>query len=352
MAERGPLVLADAIADPLMGAGADEGLRMWAGAPLVAADGRALGALLIADRRPRELTGAEQATLGVLAQLTTARIELTAQRRAEALLGAEAAVLERMAAGAPLVETLTSVARLVEEHAAVGEVSVRVVGDDGEPVVAAGDTPALPTGLMEALMAASGGRAPRRGGALFAGARHERRPVVVEDIETAGVGERYRSVVRGLGFRSVWALPVESARSGRLLGVMTMYGRRSGAPSAEQRRVVGLAGDLAAIAIERRATEDELARRVSYDALTGLPNRATLLRRLDAALDRARVGRTGTGRPAAAPAAAAPPDNRAGPPGAGGKVAVLMPTLFDTSSTGALSGGNRRATTRSLNFRP
>src|SRR5439155_971825 len=71
VAEGAVLVVPDAHEDPLMakGAGApDPALRMWAGTPLVTADGQPLGALLVADRRPRELTGTEQATLDALAQ--------------------------------------------------------------------------------------------------------------------------------------------------------------------------------------------------------------------------------------------------------------------------------------------
>ena len=326
VAEGAVLVVPDAHEDPLMakGAGApDPALRMWAGTPLVTADGQPLGALLVADRRPRELTGTEQATLDALAQLASARIELTAgQRRTEGLVRAGADVLALMAAGAPLVDTVTAVARLVERHAGVAEVTIQVVGDDGEPVVA-GTAPPLPTGLVEAL----GGRGGRRRGALFAEGRHERRTVVVEDIRVTEVGERYRALVTGHGFRSVWALPVESARNGRLLGIMTMYGRAPGAPSADQRQVIAQAGDLAAIAIEGRATEDELARQTSFDALTGLPNRATLLQRLDEALERARRDRSETGPGPARPAGGSRVDNRSGPPAGQGKVAVLMVDL-------------------------
>ena len=110
-------------------------------------------------------------------------------------------MLALIAAGAPLVDTVTAVARLVERHAGVAEVTIQVVGDDGEPVVA-GTAPPLPSGLMEAL----GGRGGRRRGALFADGRHERRTVVVEDIRVTEVGERYRALVDWIG-KSLAVIP-------------------------------------------------------------------------------------------------------------------------------------------------
>ncbi len=81
---RQPLVLADARRDPrLRGSGAlrDLGVVAYLGAPLIAPDGHALGALCAIDARPRDWTADEVATLVDLAGSVIGEVELRARRR-------------------------------------------------------------------------------------------------------------------------------------------------------------------------------------------------------------------------------------------------------------------------------
>jgi PAS domain S-box-containing protein len=68
----------------------DLGIRFYAGAPLVNADGAVLGTLCVMDRVPRTLTAAQEETLRVLARQVMAQFELrhreNEQRRAVAAL--------------------------------------------------------------------------------------------------------------------------------------------------------------------------------------------------------------------------------------------------------------------------
>ncbi len=86
-----------------------------------------------------------------------------------------------------------------------------------------------------------------------------------------------------------WVEPIASGDGGPPIGVFSCYFPGPYEPDSEARHVVGLARDLAAIAIEKQRSEDKLGYQAMHDALTGLPNKALLLDRL--ASDAARRGR-------------------------------------------------------------
>ncbi len=87
---------------------------------------------------------------------------------------------------------------------------------------------------------------------------------------------------------------LEDAISMLALGEETFLGDEVAVGSAHYHRVVSLSSGNALIRLyltditERKELEDQLSRRVFRDGLTGLPNRALLMNRLDHALERAR----------------------------------------------------------------
>lgn len=74
------LVVDDATADPRFAGNplvtGDPGIRFYAGAPLLTAEGHALGTLCAIDRKPRSLTNAQRSILTDLAALAQGRIEI------------------------------------------------------------------------------------------------------------------------------------------------------------------------------------------------------------------------------------------------------------------------------------
>ncbi|MDR7274465.1 GAF domain-containing sensor histidine kinase [Catenuloplanes atrovinosus] len=79
VADRGMLEVGDAAGDarfadsPLV---AEEGVRFYAGAPLLMQDGHAVGTVCVMDREPRELTGDQRRALRALARHAAAHLEL------------------------------------------------------------------------------------------------------------------------------------------------------------------------------------------------------------------------------------------------------------------------------------
>ncbi len=78
------------------------------------------------------------------------------------------------------------------------------------------------------------------------------------------------------------------AGDGRARGAFLLHGPAGEEAGPDERKVLETARRLAVVAIEQRQLTDELAYQALHDALTGLPNRSLLERRLDQTLAEAR----------------------------------------------------------------
>jgi PAS domain S-box-containing protein len=220
----------------------------------VAADGRVRE---VAVERSNDPANPTRALLAKAFPLTGGRVglavedvtEMTVARR---LKDAEHHVLERIASGAPLAETLEAIATAVEEHSPPILASVLLLDADGLHVEH-GAAPSLPPAYIAAIDGLPiGPRAGSCGTAAFL-----RRPVFVEDIETDRLWDDYRATARAHGLRSCWSTPILS-NDGLVLGTFALYDRTPRLPSAEDRALIDRATHLAGIAIEQRQLEDQL----------------------------------------------------------------------------------------------
>ena len=210
--------------------------------------------------------------------------DITEQREAEALVADQARILEMIARGAPLEDTFTELCEVVEAHAPDVVCSVSVVHDANADVLCTGAAPSLPEGFVHALDGLRIG--PRS--ASCGTAAHLGEAVVVTDVATDPLWEEFRELAMSHGIRSAWSSPITTSAEGRVLGTLCLYSREPASPSRRHEQLVEMVVHHAAIAIERKRFEAQLAHQAHHDPLTRLPNRVLFMEFLVLALARAR----------------------------------------------------------------
>ncbi|HLI52630.1 MAG TPA: ATP-binding protein, partial [Thermomicrobiaceae bacterium] len=202
-------------------------------------------ALADSDERLRAITALQQKASSLEAEV--------AQRKAsEALLAVQSQVLAMIAVGKPLVEVLTTLARMIEEQADDGIVCSVLVRDPEHQQFNLGIAPSLPAAYIDTLA-----RAPISEPYLGPCGRvaHLGEEVVSADIATdERWPEAWRQLALSHNLHTCYATPIVDA-GGSVLGSFGMYYRRPHEPKPADSRLVETATYLAAIAIEQRQTE-------------------------------------------------------------------------------------------------
>jgi diguanylate cyclase (GGDEF)-like protein/PAS domain S-box-containing protein len=202
------------------------------------------------------------------------------RRRAQMLTNHQAEILEQIARGVPLEETLTGIAKMFEQHFP-GYVGAIWLFDAQRDQLRVGARPALSADFDHAYEGEHG----RRGPGIVAVETGE--PVVISDIVEEPPSS-WRSTAVEHDMRSCWSTPVFASDGQRVLGALDVYARNPTEPTVEQQQIASLVTHLAAIAIERKEFEDRLAHQSLHDPLTALPNRTLFLDRLAQAIARCR----------------------------------------------------------------
>ena len=181
-------------------------------------------------------------------------IDATIRKRAKALLAGQNALLEMVARGACLQDTLDSLMRLVESLSDGVLCSVMLLDEDGCHMRCA-SSPSLPrayTDLLEGLEI--GPSVGSCGTSMF-----HREAVEVSDIMQDPLWAPYRDLVAPFGLRACWSMPI-LLNADLVLGSFAMYHREVRRPTPDDRALIGAATHIAGIAIERTRRERELQR--------------------------------------------------------------------------------------------
>ena len=164
-------------------------------------------------------------------------------------------VLEMVASGAPLSDTLVNIVRLLEAHAEGMVCSILLLGPNGKNVQH-GAAPSLPEAYVRAVDGSPIG--PRNGScgtAMFL-----KQPVVVTDVMTDPLWADYREHAAICGFRACWSTPILSSQ-GNVLGSFAMYGKETRGPNPHEKHLIAVATHITGIAIERKLAEDAVRER-------------------------------------------------------------------------------------------
>jgi PAS domain S-box-containing protein len=176
-------------------------------------------------------------------------IDITERKRAEALLAGQNRILEMIARGRPLAETLDGLTRFIEAQCAGMLCSVLLLDEAGQHLQH-GAAPSLPEAYSRAIHGLAIG--PRVGSCGTAAFRRE--AVVVTDTYEDPLWADYRKLAMAYELRSCWSTPIFSEQ-GRVLGTFAMYYRSVRSPSATEQTLIGIATHVAGIAIERKRME-------------------------------------------------------------------------------------------------
>jgi diguanylate cyclase (GGDEF)-like protein len=211
--------------------------------------------------------------------MTGACLDVTHRKMEELLEQDRSLILEQVAQNKPLPDILSRIATMLEVQIPRTRCSVLLLKEGRLHTGAAPRLPAAYSAALEGLpigpTAGSCGRACYTGHA-----------VISEEIATDPNWDGYRDLAAPHGLRSCWSMPIPSSAEG-VLGSFAIYREQPSAPNARDLDFMGMATQLAAVAIEHRQLTDQLEHQAQHDALTGLPNRLLFQDRLRQALAQA-----------------------------------------------------------------
>lgn len=204
--------------------------------------------------------------------------DVTERIVAEQVAEGEGLLMRRFLGGAPRLEVLDGLARLMESVFPGLMVTVMLMDDDGQRMVY-GAAPSVPQSFVDA----TNGLPISRGVDVPGRITFRDDPVIVEDLWSDPVAEDYVHLLRGAGLRSCWSMPIH-ATGDHQVGVMTMFCTTPGRPEPLQwrqaQRLSNLAGVIIAGAGSRDAATVQSAAERAPEALADLTDREVDVLRL------------------------------------------------------------------------
>ncbi len=180
------------------------------------------------------------------------KVERNARKRAVELNIGQSRLLEMIAEGALLKQTLTSLMLLIESQTSGVTCSTLLLDETGL-LIKPGAAPNLPdeyTAKLDGLPI--GPEVGSCGTAMYL-----KQQVIVTDMMTDPLWAPYKSLIEPYGFRACWSTPI-FLNQDQVLGAFAMYYREVRSPDSHDMELIEFATHIAGIAIERTQRESEL----------------------------------------------------------------------------------------------
>ncbi len=200
-----------------------------------------------------------------------AAVDITDRKQAERRLEDERAILSMIARGSDLAAILDSICVRVEHHLHGGVASILVLEDEGIRL-RLGAAPGLPPAYSNAIDGLEIG--PQAGSCGTAA--YTRQQVITEDVMDDSRWEPWRELAAVHGLRACWSSPI-LATDGATLGTFALYYQSPRYPSTFELDLIEHVTALAAIALERAKSTEQLHRMATIDMLTNIANRRHFL---------------------------------------------------------------------------
>jgi signal transduction histidine kinase len=171
---------------------------------------------------------------------------------ADELLAAQNQIIDFMATGAALEDTLRAIALMVERLAPPALCSVLLLQPDGKHL-RHGAGPSLPDAYNKAINGLEIG--PSVGSCGTAAWRKE--PVIVRDLASDPLWEGPREFATSFGLRACWSMPVMDEK-GVVLGTIAMYYREPREPGPRDFGLLAPGARLVRLALAQNRKEEEL----------------------------------------------------------------------------------------------
>ena len=186
-------------------------------------------------------------------------VDLTRRKQAEALTRTQMDVMEMIASGRPLPETLDALLRMVEAQSPEMVCSILLLDPDGIHV-RHGAAPSLPAEYLQVIDGSAIG--PVAGSCGTAAYRRE--PVFVADIASDPLWAEYKKFALPHGLRACWSTPILDGQR-NVLGTFAIYYRQPGLPDEQHQQLINMAAHTAAVCITKHRTEAQREQAVASE---------------------------------------------------------------------------------------
>jgi len=186
---------------------------------------------------------------GQMLELQSTGRDITARKQAEDLAVMQRQVLEMIATGMPMPQTLEALLRMMESQCPDKLCSIELLDPDGVHM-RHGAAPSLPDEYLRAIDGAAIGPAAGSCGT----AAYRRESVFVSDIASDPLWAEYRHLALPHGLRACWSTPIFDEQR-NVLGTFAIYHREPGLPESSCVHLIGVATHTAAICIAKHRAD-------------------------------------------------------------------------------------------------